>query len=302
MSLKFNNEGDGGGNDDLMSAALFVDTNDKNDDDGRPPQDGMEYLRQVIKERKRVPDTVTAEMDPDKVPVKSSKREAPGPGAVPINIQSSPSLLSGRHKAAPPPGCCPGVVWQREQVKQFSEVRAKLARHVKLTKLNGDQEKHKIPDKKNEALWCHLMLGGEIWNLVSKSREEEDEEEAPKGKTDVVGDPPKLGFVTAMPVYVCEQVLEYVISWLGVTGWRAEYGPWVYTLLTRLEKPLTPDVGSSLRDLALFCAQQRLEFASQVEAVEAGGVPDDNIAALNLFICLVAKYFDQGDLVDREEE
>jgi len=299
MSLKFNN-GEDGGNDDLMSAALFVDTNDKDDDDGRPPQDGMEYLRQVIKERKRVPDTVTAEIDPKKVSSNPLKRGASEAGH--IKIQSSPSLLSGRHKAAPPPGCCPGVVWQRGQVKQFSEVRAKLARHVKLTKLNGEQEKHKIPDKKNEALWCHLMLGGEIWSLVTKSREEEDDEDTPKGKTDVAGEPPKLGFVTAMPVFVCEQVLEYVISWLEVTGWRAEYGPWVYTLLTRLEKPLTPDVGSSLRDLAFFCAQQRLEFASKVEAVEAGGVPDDNIAALNLFICLVAKYFDQGDLVDREEE
>jgi len=299
MSLKFNSADDDGGNDDLMSAALFVeDSKDKDDDDGRPPQDGMEYLRQVIKERKRVPDTVTA--DPIKISTKSAKVDTQGQAAVSTSI-SSPSLLSGRHKAAPPPGCCPGVVWQREQVKQFSEVRTKLARHVKLTKISGDGEKHKIPDKKNEALWCHLMLGGEVWNLVSKSREEVEGEEIAKGKTDVAGEPPKLGFVTAMPVYVCEQVLEYVVSWLAVTGWRADYGPWVYTLLTRLEKPLTPDVGSLLRDLALFCAQQRLEIANKVEAIETGGVPDDNIAALNLFICLVAKYFDQGDLVDREE-
>merc|ERR1712129_389622 len=300
MSLKFRNEDDGGGNDDLMSAALFVDTNDKDDDDGRPPQDGMEYLRQVIKERKRVPDTVTAEIAvPAKISATSSKSSLPV--AAP-NTQSSPALLAGRRKAAPPPGCCPGVVWQREQVKQFSEVRAKLARHMKLTKLSGEQEKHKVPDKKNEALWCHLMLGGEVWNLVTKSREEEDEEEIPKGKTYVAGEPPKLGFVAAMPVFVCEQVLEFVISWLEVTGWKSEYGPWVYTLLTRLEKPLTPDVGSSLRDLALFSAQERLKIASKVEAIESGGVPDENIAALNLFICLVAKYFDQGDLVDKEEE
>eukprot|EP00092_Neocalanus_flemingeri_P004857 GFUD01005227.1.p1 GENE.GFUD01005227.1~~GFUD01005227.1.p1 ORF type:complete len:315 (-),score=127.47 GFUD01005227.1:284-1177(-) len=297
MSLKFNNE-DNDGNDDLMSAALFVeDSKDKDDDDGKPPQDGMEYLRQVIKERRRVPGTVTADIDPVKISTKSSKVGAK------TDVRSSPPpLLSGRHKAAPPPGCCPGVTWQREQVKQFSEVRTKLAKHLKLTKLNGEVEKHKIPDKKNEALWCHLMLGGEIWNLVGKSREEVEGEEVAKGKTDVAGEPPKLGFVTAIPVYVCEQVLEYLISWLAVTGWRAEYGPWVYTLLTRLEKPLTPDVGSLLRDLALFCAQQRLEIAGKVEAIEAGGVPDDNIAALNLFICLVAKYFDQGDLVDREEE
>ena len=75
-----------------------------------------------------------------------------------------------------------------------------------------------------------------------------------------------------------------------------------YDFILRLEKPLTPDVGSSLRDLALFSAQERLKIASKVEAIESGGVPDENIAALNLFICLVAKYFDQGDLVDKEEE
>ena len=123
----------------------------------------------------------------------------------------SPSVMSGRHKAAPPPGCCPGVAWQREQVKQFSEVRAKLARHVQMIKLSGEGEKHNIPDKRNEALWCHLMLGGEVWNLVIKGREEEPEGEISKGKNEVVGEAPKLGFATAIPVYVCEQVLEYVV-------------------------------------------------------------------------------------------
>jgi len=295
MSLKFNTAADDG-DDDLMSAALYVgDSNAKDDDDSKPPQDGMEYLRQVIKERKRVPDTVTANIEPMKIPKNTQQKDS-------TRDNQSPSVMSGRHKAAPPPGCCPGVAWQREQVKQFSEVRAKLARHVQMIKLSGEGEKHNIPDKRNEALWCHLMLGGEVWNLVIKGREEEPEGEISKGKNEVVGEAPKLGFATAIPVYVCEQVLEYVVSWLGVTGWRDEYGPWVYTLLTRLEKPLTPDVGSLLRDLVLFCAQERVEIAEKVETVETGGVPDEKIAALNLFICLVANYFDQGDLVDRDEE
>ena len=38
------------------------------------------------------------------------------------------------------------------------------------------------------------------------------------------------------------QLLEFCVSWLvGVTGWTPQYGPWLYTLLVRLEKPLTPD-------------------------------------------------------------
>lgn len=285
------------GEDDLMTAALYVgDIKDDEDDDGKPPEDGMAFLRQVVKERKRIPEVVSTDINTDKIAtIKANVETKP-------TEEESPAQLLGRLKAAAPPGCCPGVVWQREQVKQFSEVRSNLARHIKLIKFE-EKEKQKIPDKKNEALWCHLMLGGEVWNMVVKSRKEEGRvEEIAEGKKDVTGEPPKLGFVTGIPVYVCEQVLEYMVSWLTVTGWRKEFGPWVYSLLVRLEKPLSPDVGSLLRDLALLCAQQRLEMYKKVELKDdKEEVPDENIAAFNLFICLVAKYFDQGDLVDNED-
>ena len=85
---------------------------------------------------------------------------------------------------------------------------------------------------------------------------------------------------------------------LQVTGWRPEYGPWLYSILVRLEKPLTPDVGSLLRDLVLICARER----HRISTSGSGDANDENIAALNLFICLVAKYFGQGDLEDRDED
>ena len=47
MSLKFNTENEE--SEDLLSAALHVEAADNEDDDDRPPQDGMAYLRQVIK-------------------------------------------------------------------------------------------------------------------------------------------------------------------------------------------------------------------------------------------------------------
>ena len=31
-----------------------------------------------------------------------------------------------------------------------------------------------MPDKQNEALWCHLMMGGTVWQEVLKHREEEE--------------------------------------------------------------------------------------------------------------------------------
>ena len=30
-----------------------------------------------------------------------------------------------------------------------------------------------VPDKQNEALWCHLMMGGSVWQEVLAHREEE---------------------------------------------------------------------------------------------------------------------------------
>ena len=46
-SLTFNHEDRGTGAEDLMSAALMVEGGDNEEEDGRPPMDGMAYLRQV---------------------------------------------------------------------------------------------------------------------------------------------------------------------------------------------------------------------------------------------------------------
>ena len=108
------------------------------------------------------------------------------------------------------------------------------------------------------------------------------------------------------------------MSWLQLTGWRSEYGVWIYSLLSRIEKPLNPDLGSVLRDLALFLSQERAKLLakSALDAellvknseksssdnehnnVDIDLPGDKDIAAFNLFICLVAKYFDQADLAD----
>ena len=208
-SMKFNRQDEE--SEDFMSAALYVDPNEKDENEDKPPQDGMAYLRQVIKERKTVPETVVA----DYIPKKTSKSKPQSKEGDIKNTNSVNQLyISSRNKPPTPPGCCPGVDWQREQVKNFSDVRLKLANHVKLAKVNGEHELHQIPDKKNEALWCHLMLGGNIWNTVSKDRDTDSEEERiPKGKKEVKGEEPKLGFIAALPVHVCENVLHYMVNY-----------------------------------------------------------------------------------------
>ena len=53
------------------------------------------------------------------------------------------------------------------------------------------------------------------------------------------------------------------MSWLvGVTGWTPQYWPWLYTLLVRLEKLLTPDTASLLRDLSAAGERRRRAASS----------------------------------------
>jgi len=270
--IKFkSNDGEG---DDLMPAAILVEESTKSEEEEGPPQDGMSYLRQVVRERKRCADTVTADIDLSKVVKKYTKKE-----------EDKEEYL-GRTKIAPPSGCCPGLVWQREQVKKFSDVRLKISQHRTLLRKEGGAVE-KVPDKDNEALWCHLMLGEEVWRIV------DDSQVIKEGKL-VTGESPRLNFVVAVPVYVCEHVLEYLVSWLRVTGWRPEFGPWIYSIMSRLEKPLTPEISSTLRELARVCSQIRVDIVNKSEEENS----EESIAALNLFVCLVARYFDQTDLED----
>ena len=36
---------------------------------------------------------------------------------------------------------------------------------------------------------------------------------------------------------MCETLLDYLTSWLAVTGWKEGYGAWIYAVLTRFIFP-----------------------------------------------------------------
>lgn len=61
----------------------------------------------------------------------------------------------------------------------------------------------------------------------------------------------------------------------------------------QLEKPLKPEMCSLIRSLARLCATLRSRLPS---------AQDPLLAQLNLFICLVGRYFDQTDLADPLDE
>ncbi|KAJ8983820.1 hypothetical protein NQ317_008946 [Molorchus minor] len=67
-------------------------------------------------------------------------------------------------------------------------------------------------------------------------------------------------------------------------------GTWIYAILTLLETPLSPDYCYSLRELARKCSNIRSNLPENTE--ESLYVP------LNLYICIIAIYFNQLDLSD----
>ena len=87
-----------------------------------------------------------------------------------------------------------------------------------------------------------------------------------------------------------EVLLGYNIRWLEEGGFTSHRGRWLYALLVKLEKPLIPEMCSLLRNLARTCIKLRSQLPS----------PDNpSLLQLNLFICLVGRYFDQTDLADQ---
>ncbi|XP_068195094.1 gem-associated protein 2 isoform X2 [Antennarius striatus] len=106
----------------------------------------------------------------------------------------------------------------------------------------------------------------------------------------MVGFPPFLSIVSRLNQSTVLTVLEILINWFEEHEFVSQLGCWLYSLLACLEKPLLPEAHSSIRQLARRCAQLR----STLESLE-----DEKLPALNLVICLVARYFEQNDLADQ---
>ncbi|MEE6512335.1 hypothetical protein FKM82_019282 [Ascaphus truei] len=108
----------------------------------------------------------------------------------------------------------------------------------------------------------------------------------------MVGFPPLLSIVSRMSQATVTSVLEYLVNWFEERDFTSELGRWLYALLACLEKPLLPEAHSLIRQLARRCSEVR----AMVEHKE-----DERVSALNLFICLVGRYFEQRDLADNND-
>nr|XP_019940338.1 PREDICTED: gem-associated protein 2 [Paralichthys olivaceus] len=147
-----------------------------------------------------------------------------------------------------------------------------------------------MPKLTDEEGWKRFCLG-EVVYLGTSSCDTAAEPE-PALDYSKVGFPPFLSIVSRLNQSTVLMVLETLISWFEERAFAPQLGRWLYGLLACLEKPLLPEAHSCIRQLARRCAQLRSTLESQ---------DDEELPALNLLICLVARYFEQNDLADQPQ-
>ena len=150
--------------------------------------------------------------------------------------------------------------------------------------------------------WCTFCLGNDFWQTLIGARKakESDEEEkaeleskAQKSKSFALksgkGHQPLLSLIAQLRPGVITRLIELHCEWAeDVEAISLEQALWLYALLASVEKPLHPDIESSLRSFVIVCSNHRGRI--NLEA--------DLYAHLNLIICIVARYFGQVDLSD----
>ncbi|XP_059812850.1 gem-associated protein 2 isoform X2 [Hypanus sabinus] len=179
--------------------------------------------------------------------------------------------LSGCQPA--PAGFSPSLKWQQQQVANFSSLRQNIDKNRDRWKSQPLDSNVLLPSPEDEEGWKKFCLGEKLYLNSSSITEEIDN--------------PGIDYV--QPTVF--NILEYLISWFGDKKLYPELGRWLYALLACIEKPLLPEAHSLIRQLARRCSEVRATLENP---------EDGELSALNLLICLVARYFEQCDLADKD--
>ncbi|XP_014780798.1 gem-associated protein 2 [Octopus bimaculoides] len=246
---------------EVFTPAIPVDTTlDNNYDLNIPPMTGNEYLRRVRDEALCCPSVVVA---------KSLNTEA-------MNRKQNVHILAEDCCLPAPTGLEPSAEWKRKQVADFAKIRQKLNKYKSTHESDIKIMRRKLPLASEVEEWFKLCFG-RLKNLTP------DESNVLEG-----GCFPFLSLVSVMEQHCIEQLLNYHMNCFESIGFTHHQGQWIFALLTCLQKPLTPEACSAIRNLARICARLRALMNSTT---------DPHLTPLNLIICLVCQYFEQKDLI-----
>ncbi|XP_076027616.1 gem-associated protein 2 isoform X2 [Genypterus blacodes] len=180
---------------------------------------------------------------------------------------------------AAPAGFSPSLRWQQQQ---------SIARNRSHWSSSTLDDNVLMPKQTDDEGWKRFCLGEKVY----LGSDHTDPDPDPALDYNKVGFPPFLSIVSRLSQSSVLLVLEILIGWFEEKDFAPQLGRWLYALLASLEKPLIPEAHSLIRQLARRCALLRSTLESQ---------EDERLSALNLLICLVARYFEQNDLADQQE-
>lgn len=162
----------------------------------------------------------------------------------------------------------PAPDWQERQISNFSQLRQKV---VRWKASHHPRPKVSLPPIADKKGWHQLCFGTGC-------------------HSDSDGSPPLLSIFVNIGQPMVDTLLNWHSQWLEECNHISHrHGQWIFALLSCLELPLHPDTCSTIRYMARVCQKIR---NAMVE-------PDETeLAAVNLIICLVGKYFCQADLAD----
>ncbi|XP_061709093.1 gem-associated protein 2-like isoform X1 [Cydia pomonella] len=165
----------------------------------------------------------------------------------------------------------PTIEWQKIQIKNFTDVRTYMSNIMaELSKRNLWSVKVKtivIPDQS--------LVGWKVFFIDNDST-----------VTCMLGLTPQL---LDMGLEMLTNIIREVAPGDTIDH---KTGRWIYAFLARLTHPPLSETISLLRNLARACAEIRSHINQEEEDASLRAAP------LNLFICIVARYFGQLDLAD----
>ncbi|CAO3672933.1 unnamed protein product [Umbelopsis vinacea] len=244
-------------------------TSEKVIDDSFVPATGEDYLLMVRRQTRRVPAVVVADRPPETKKVSRSTLPSQYQFRVEQVTSTAENLL-------------PKDAWRATFQKRFDDVKeARKANEKSNSKLPVTHVK--LPTKNDKQQWRRFLYGAE------KQDESNGESQ---------GHQPDVNILQRISQNVALRLLIYHIDWLednkiSKQQDRADayinlQATWMWALLTRLDKVMTSDETSILRDVSRKCILVR-QKQSDPESPQ--------VAYLNILITIIATSFGQADLL-----
>ncbi|CAB4389478.1 unnamed protein product [Rhizophagus irregularis] len=238
----------------------------------RPPATGEEYLRMVRSEANKRPNVVIAKNQINK------SKEVRMAGWVKRGWANQMELDNFDQNS----NNLVNEEWEKIFLMKFDLIRQGLEKHIrKNLKSSQNKSSIKFPARNDEAGWLKYCYGIiESPNFV-EGKGLENEGDVNEMTL------PRVSIVSRIDQTTTITLLLYHTKWLS-NGITIAQSQWLFALLLRVDKLLTPNQMATLRQLCKKCIQIR-QKTDKEDLI--------TLASLDMIIIIVRKYFGQKDLL-----